>query len=179
MSNTNLDQKIAHWLKTIGKKQTIQKLKNYLKSSEYEASNIVEKFISDNPGTPIASEGKIALNGLIYIVVMVIVCWAGCKACGNVTTTVEDMKFGAYTYTSAYVSAKLKSPATAKFKSEDDGDVEMLGNNDFKVKGYVDSQNSFGAVMRMNFSSVVHWNGKDINNPKNWRMESFTSDDGQ
>ena len=43
----------------------------------------------------------------------------------------------------------------------------MFGNNKYRVKGWVDSQNSFGATVRTEFSMVMQpnadgWRGEDI-----------------
>lgn len=46
------------------------------------------------------------------------------------------------------VEDKLKSPSTADFCSYTSMTATDLGNNKWKVSGYVDAQNSFGAVVR-------------------------------
>jgi|GEM_PF-2165574 len=58
-------------------------------------------------------------------------------------------------YTHYYMAKKfvkryLKSPSTAEFPSSNDSDVrvEYVGNCVHKIWGYVDSQNSFGAIIR-------------------------------
>ncbi len=49
------------------------------------------------------------------------------------------------------VKNNLKAPSTAKFCSFNDGTVTHLGNGEYKVTGWVESQNSFGAMIRSNF----------------------------
>lgn len=49
------------------------------------------------------------------------------------------------------VEGYLKAPSTAKFCSFVDAQVTHLGNGEYKVVGWVDSQNSFGAMIRSNF----------------------------
>jgi hypothetical protein len=58
-----------------------------------------------------------------------------------------------------YVKACLKSPSTADFGSIWGGDyqnpkthVSYLGNKEYLVRGWVDSQNAFGATVRTDFS---------------------------
>jgi hypothetical protein len=56
----------------------------------------------------------------------------------------------------------LKAPKTADFStlhwSRDTG-WELFGTNTWKVWGYVDAQNSFGANLRQNWRAVVYKNG--------------------
>lgn len=51
------------------------------------------------------------------------------------------------------VKAELSSPSTAKFPASDDAYVVRKNNNQWKVSGFVDSQNSFGALIRSNWST--------------------------
>lgn len=59
--------------------------------------------------------------------------------------------------TQAYVCAidvvenQLKAPSTAKFCGFDKATVTDLGNDKYKITGYVDAQNSFGAMVRERF----------------------------
>lgn len=46
----------------------------------------------------------------------------------------------------------LKSPSTAKFCTFKDATVTYLGDDKYKVRGYVDAQNSFGATIREYFT---------------------------
>jgi hypothetical protein len=47
-----------------------------------------------------------------------------------------------------FVTRKLKSPATAKYPAIGEFTVTDLGGGAWQVRGYVDSQNSFGADLR-------------------------------
>ncbi|QVY64230.1 hypothetical protein [Polaribacter sp. Q13] len=49
-----------------------------------------------------------------------------------------------------FVEKQLKSPSTAKFPSLNKANVEKL-NNIYTISSYVDSQNSFGAIIRSNY----------------------------
>ncbi|MCS3198758.1 hypothetical protein SFC43_28495 [Bacteroides sp. CR5/BHMF/2] len=52
----------------------------------------------------------------------------------------------------------LKAPLTAQFADPQKGDIvryEILDNNKVLIKSYVDSQNSFGAMLRMEFECIV------------------------
>lgn len=78
----------------------------------------------------------------------------------------------AWTMAQNFVQDRLKAPSTASFGSLLKGDVQdprkcvkYLGGRKYRVKGWVDSQNSFGAMVRADFSLVVQDNGKG-----NWSL---------
>jgi hypothetical protein len=67
-------------------------------------------------------------------------------------TSVSDAE--AKVVAEAQVEAVLKAPSTAKFSKW--GDTQMIPiTNGYKVIGYVDSQNSFGAMIRSNYSVEI------------------------
>lgn len=49
----------------------------------------------------------------------------------------------------------LKTPASAVFCSMEEMNVIQIGGNVYSVSGYVDSQNSYGAMLRSQFSLTV------------------------
>lgn len=60
------------------------------------------------------------------------------------------------------VSANLKTPATAEFAPSGDWSYSCEygePNCKFSVCAYVDSQNSFGALLRSNFTVLMEWDG--------------------
>ena len=73
-----------------------------------------------------------------------------------------------YSDVEAYVQAQeiirgyLKSPATAVFPSMSNATIEDLGGGGFKVSGYVDSQNSFGALLRSDWEMVFQFIGDKV-----------------
>lgn len=69
----------------------------------------------------------------------------------------------AYNITKELVKSQLKAPASAKFASifrEDHVTVLPDKNCSFIIRAHVDSQNSFGALMRLNFSAKVKYHEK-------------------
>ena len=64
-------------------------------------------------------------------------------------------KIGAYVYHKYFIKNRLKSPSTADFFSYDATRVSKLNSSTFKIRGYVDAQNGFGAMIRTNYSIVV------------------------
>lgn len=57
------------------------------------------------------------------------------------------------------VEDNLKSPSTADFCSYNDMTATNLGGDKWKVTGYVDAQNSFGATMRENWTVTLTLTG--------------------
>lgn len=57
-----------------------------------------------------------------------------------------------------FIKDRLKSPSTAKFSSYGDSKAIYLGDCRVQHVGYVDAQNSFGAVVRNRYVSVTIYN---------------------
>lgn len=53
------------------------------------------------------------------------------------------------------VQSSLKSPSTAKFCSYTDAKITSLGGEKYKIEGYVDAQNGFGATIRTRFTVTL------------------------
>ncbi|MDC0358152.1 hypothetical protein OAO01_04990 [Oligoflexia bacterium] len=69
---------------------------------------------------------------------------------------------GAYVMAQDFVKENLKSPSTAKFPwGTSDSTIVNLGDCKYRVKSYVDAQNSFGGMIRNNYDVVVRYNGNN------------------
>lgn len=66
-----------------------------------------------------------------------------------------------------FVSDRLKSPASAEFQRSYESDVSKAGSM-YTVKAYVDSENSFGAMIRTYYTCVVAYQGAE-----KWRLEDL------
>lgn len=66
-------------------------------------------------------------------------------------------------YCKAEVEARLKSPSSAKYS-----DVSAIGYKTVTVSGAVDSENSFGAMLRSRFSCTVTLEGDT------WNLDTIT-----
>ncbi len=73
--------------------------------------------------------------------------------------TVQDLAIEAFVQCQGHVENKLKAPASAKFPFLDFKPL-MSANNVFTIQSYVDSQNSFGAMLRTNWICRIQQNGK-------------------
>ena len=71
-------------------------------------------------------------------------------ACGS-----SDRKRDAWVCAIDVVENRLKSPSTADFCSYPEATITDLGNNRYRIKGYVDAQNSFGATVRSQFTVTL------------------------
>lgn len=80
---------------------------------------------------------------LIFIIV-------GVSGCGDV-----DPDVLALTGAEQVVKEKLKAPSTAKFSSWGETKITKIKDNTYLVKGYVDAQNGFGAMIRSNYSVEI------------------------
>lgn len=79
----------------------------------------------------------------------------------------QDDIIAAYTMAQEFVKDRLKSPGSAEFPWHANSYVTALGNNRFRVKAYVDSQNVFGALIRTNFDLTLRREGE------RWMLESI------
>ena len=62
-----------------------------------------------------------------------------------------NRKSDAYVYAKEAVRLQLKSPRSAKFGSYGQTDIQLYGGCVFIIKGYVDAQNGFGALLRSQY----------------------------
>lgn len=58
-----------------------------------------------------------------------------------------------------FIKRQLKAPATADFPACDGPDtyIAPLAGDNWKVSSYVDAQNSFGAMLRSDYTTVMHY----------------------
>ena len=80
----------------------------------------------------------------------------------------EPDKFDASMMAESFVRDHLKAPSTAKFARFSKDNVSRKENGDFVVLGYVDSQNSFGAMIRTHYVATVRYIGD-----KKWQLEDL------
>jgi len=63
----------------------------------------------------------------------------------------------AWAVTKQFVKKQLKAPATAEFPCCYDDFTTDLGGGRLEIVSYVDSENSFGALVRTTFAGEVQW----------------------
>lgn len=74
---------------------------------------------------------------------------------------VEDSKLLLRYYTKETVKQALKAPSTAKFCKYREFLIQTHSDSLYTIRGYVDAQNSFGAMIRNNFTVQLRWLGGD------------------
>lgn len=105
-----------------------------------------------------------AAGSVIFLLVVIVICGLlavrGCNTSSFPTSSSpatkpqpED-KYGAIVAAEGFVRDRLKSPGSAVFPL--DMDVSRGAGGGWVVKGYVDSQNSFGGLARTNFTAKLH-----------------------
>lgn len=98
----------------------------------------------------------VRLGCLGWFGIILLVC-VGLAYLGNMPGGRSPNEFQAYSDCKAAVKEQLKSPASAKFSNEK-FESNQSDDTDFRVSLAVDSQNSFGAIMRDEFSCSLRFN---------------------
>lgn len=72
--------------------------------------------------------------------------------------------FLAYSYAEDFVKKKLKAPSTAQFPGtfEKKDHIKNIGFKHYEINSWVDSQNSFGAMIRSQFSCKIKFEGDKV-----------------
>ena len=68
----------------------------------------------------------------------------------------------AYVMSQEFIKERLKAPATAQFPSALSVQTSYLGQCRHLVRAYVDSENSFSALLRARYVATLHYNGGGI-----------------
>ncbi|EKN3890759.1 hypothetical protein VYJ29_004105 [Yersinia enterocolitica] len=66
----------------------------------------------------------------------------------------------AYKYSNGLIAEKLKSPTSAKFPSYSNINIRLINRCEFEIDGYVDAQNSFGAMIRTKYRANIKFDNK-------------------
>ncbi len=129
------------------------------------------KFSSGETKKVKEKQGKFTVLGFVVIAVIIFVLIRLCSEGNEPETPIpwnqKDNSATAWVYTQMYVKNHLKSTSTAKFPWGYSDYVDRIGTT-YTIKSYVDSQNSFGAMIRTYFNATVKQVSED-----NWEMVSF------
>jgi len=80
------------------------------------------------------------------------------------------------------VESQLVAPSTAEFASYNEQQFWTLGENSgtyenaYRVRGYVDAQNSFGAQIRTYYTCDISYNGGEWADLRNWTLLDLNMD---
>jgi hypothetical protein len=80
----------------------------------------------------------------------------------------EHDALSAWVMCQQFIEERLKAPKSADFPAGYDRFTTDLGDGRYRVKAYVDAQNSFGAEIRTNFECTVRYSGN-----QKWTLEDL------
>lgn len=127
--------------------------------------------------TPVPSKKK--NNNLLIFTIVVSLIACGCIAIvifawqsggSNNSTQVDGTE--ANIMCQQLVTDRLKAPSTAKFSDFTNTQVYNIQGqpNTFRAIGYVDAQNSFGAMLRSNYTCDIRYNSGEWADIRNWTL---------
>lgn len=91
---------------------------------------------------------------------------------GPITPTGQQ----AFIISQNFVTQALKSPSTADFPSSE-YNYHLVGEKTHVITSYVDSENSFGAMLRSKWTVSMTFNGGDWADQNNWTLETLVVND--
>lgn len=116
-------------------------------------------------------------NILVGIGAILLICTiCGCVFFAMMNNGTKDYKTMALVQCEIYVQNRLKSPSSAKFASTSNSNIQDLGNSVYQVNSYVDAQNSFGAMLRTDYSCKIEYTGdaaSDESNSQFWKLHQL------
>lgn len=98
---------------------------------------------------------------LVVFGLMGVICL--CLTIGVILFSTPDPGRNAFYAAQNYVEKNLKAPATARFSSLADKETgyKTVASRRYEAWGYVDSENTFGAMLRNKWRVVLQENGED------------------
>lgn len=127
-----------------------------------------QKVGTSQPQTqPVKKKNNGCLTLLILAVIAIVIYLIVPKP--EPTANTPDMDFDAYVVAEGRVKDKLKSPSTAEFPNSKTANIQRGADNIWIVSSYVDSQNSFGAMLRSNWVIRLQFTGDDPERYENWK----------
>ena len=99
------------------------------------------------------------LASLFTILIFIFIAFASGDS--DSSSSSEDLL--AYIYAEDFVKQRLKSPSTAKFAGtfEKRDHITQVGDREYRISSYVDSQNGFGATIRSKWSCTIYFEGNN------------------
>lgn len=134
-----------------------------MKASEY--SKLTKEQRASVPFRDKPAINKVFAGVIIVAIVGLIIMFVSQKSSVGKKYESADIANYAKAYCEPAVEQLLNAPASAKFQ----GEKEVLLSSDSTaiVRGYVDAQNSFGALLRSHYEVKMKYLG-DISDPGQW-----------
>lgn len=140
---------------------------SYVDESDEGVSTSIAKFIGPKDKKPKSQTAQVVLAVFAVIVVLSVLFALNDGGSSSKKSLDDNNVHGAWAYTQQFVEKRLKSPSSAKFPFGGYQHVTSLGNYRYNVDSYVDSENSFGAKIRTNFTAII----KETDT--GWELESL------
>ena len=129
-------------------------------------------FVPERKNAPVADPPRKAAGAgcLLVLVVMACLYLFACNGINDIFPGINPVPTNTPAPTKAptiynvmasaehFVSQILKAPATAKYPAENDWTVRDQGDGIYLAESYVDSENSFGALIRSTFAVKIQHN---------------------
>lgn len=121
-----------------------------------------------NCGAPLIKKKGGCLLNIIIIVVAVFIAWGMLEFASKGGITKDDCsgkEILAYNNAVKYVKQQLKSPGSAKFPETREKVLHTLYDSkscSYKISSWVESQNSFGAMIKQNFECTIYFKGSTV-----------------
>jgi hypothetical protein len=104
----------------------------------------------------------------VLVLVLMVLVLNGCEDTFQPTPKPEHSDASAWIMAEKFIEKRLKAPSTAKYSGVTKTKITDLGGGKYKVEGYVDAHNSFGAMIRNNYVCVLHYAGN-----QEWILDSL------
>lgn len=117
--------------------------------------------------------GHLLVIGFIIVTFIIIIFNSGGSTSTPQTQSIDGLE--TFIISQSYVKLALKSPASAKFPTFEYS-ASDFGGGKWEVVSYVDSQNSFGALIRTNWIMLLTHTGGYWANSSNWELEELIFD---
>ncbi len=113
---------------------------------------------------------NLGIGCLVLVLIAVILALGPCRGSDDSgkRASTGPSKISAFVASQDFVEDQLKAPGTAKFPWYDESFVVDLGGGRFRIKAYVDAENSFGAKLRTRYSCILRSTGGDT-----WHLENI------
>ena len=124
------------------------------------------------------------MKNILLIIFLVIITFITCKspeerkrqkeqaAINKLIADEKEFVTQAYIIAQVFVKQKLTSPSSAQFPSSDFSNGPVFLKS-VRITSYVDSQNSFGSIIRNNYTIKLKQTGDDWSDNSNWKVEDL------
>lgn len=98
--------------------------------------------------------------GLLLLIIMALWAMPGDSSRNSAPPPIDS--FNAQVDCEHAIKQRLKAPGSAKFAKHHELGITGSGDGPYTVRGWVDSQNAFGAMIRARYACVVKYEGQTV-----------------